>query len=40
MWDSGKELGSDGQTGVRVHIDRKGNIHGYPVHPDQYLKER
>ena len=40
VWDSGKELGSDGQTGVRVHIDRKGNIHGYPVHPDQYLKER
>ena len=39
VWDSGKELGTNGQTGVRVHGDSKGNIHGYPVDPKQYLGE-
>lgn len=35
VWNSGGELGTDGQTGVRVHIDGSGNINGYPVHPEQ-----
>ena len=39
VWDSGKKLGENGETGVRVHIDDKGNIHGYPVNPKQYLGE-
>lgn len=30
-------VGQNGETGVRVHIDGKGNIHGYPVNPGQYL---
>lgn len=38
VWDSGKPIGPNGETGVRVHIDGKGNIHGYPVNPGQYLK--
>ena len=39
VWDSGKELGEKGETGVRVHQDKKGRIHGYPVEPKQYLGE-
>ncbi|MET3562637.1 hypothetical protein ABID30_001725 [Enterococcus rotai] len=31
-------IGSNGKTGVRVHIDGAGRIHGYPVDPKQYLK--
>ena len=38
VWDTGKEIGENGETGVRVHQDSKGIIHGYPVNPDQYLK--
>lgn len=38
VWDTGKSVGSKGETGVRVHIDGKGNIHGYPVDPGKYLK--
>jgi hypothetical protein len=37
VWDSGSPIGSNGETGVRVHMDGKGNIHGYPVDPKQYL---
>ena len=36
--DTGKVVGQNGETGVRVHIDGKGNIHGYPVNPGRYLK--
>ena len=38
VWDTGKVVGQNGETGVRVHIDNKGNIHGYPVNPGKYLK--
>ena len=38
VWDIGSPIGSNGETGVRVHIDGNGNIHGYPVNPDRYLK--
>ncbi|WP_372999473.1 hypothetical protein [Lutispora sp.] len=38
VWDAGKVVGQNGETGVRVHTDGKGNIHGYPVNPGQYLK--
>lgn len=38
VWDSGKTIGPNGETGVRVHIDGKGYIHGDPVDPKQYLK--
>lgn len=38
VWDTGKPTGPNGETGVRVHIDGKGNLHGYPVDPSQYLK--
>lgn len=38
VWDTGKIVGANGETGVRVHIDGNGNIHGYPVNPSQYLK--
>lgn len=31
-YDTGKVIGSDGETWIRVHIDKNGNIHGYPVH--------
>ncbi|MDO4787779.1 MAG: hypothetical protein Q4A19_01305, partial [Johnsonella sp.] len=37
VWDAGKTTGTNGETGVRVHIDKKGNIHGYPVNPGRYL---
>ena len=37
VWESGRVIGPNGETGVRVHIDGKGNIHGYPVNPRQYL---
>ncbi|TCL41918.1 RHS repeat-associated core domain-containing protein [Harryflintia acetispora] len=37
IWDSGRELGTNGETGVRIHIDKKGNLHGYPVNPRRYL---
>jgi len=39
VWDTGKPIGKNGETGVRIHIDGKGNIHGYPVNPGQYLKK-
>ena len=29
--DFGKPIGSNGETRVKVHMDGKGNIHGYPV---------
>lgn len=35
---AGKPIGTNKETGVRVHIDGNGNIHGYPVDPSQYLK--
>ena len=35
VWDTGKVVGQKGETGVRVHIDSKGNMHGYPVNPGQ-----
>jgi len=38
VWDTGKPIGKNGETGVRIHIDGKGNIHGYPVNPGQYIK--
>lgn len=38
VWDTGSIVGTKGETGVRIHIDSKGNIHGYPVNPEQYLK--
>ncbi len=38
VWDAGKVIGPNGETGVRVHIDGAGRIHGYPVDPKQYLK--
>ncbi|MBC7765405.1 MAG: hypothetical protein H7Y41_02885 [Hyphomonadaceae bacterium] len=38
VYDTGKSIGPNGETGVRVHIDGKGNLHGYPVDPSQYLK--
>ena len=34
----GRVIGPNGETGVRVHINAKGNIHGYPVDPGQYLR--
>ena len=37
VWNTGKVVGQNGETGVRVHIDSKGNIHGYPVDPTRYL---
>ena len=30
-YDFGKPVGPNGETRVKVHIDKKGNIHGYPV---------
>ena len=38
VWDAGKTTGTNGETGVRVHIDGKGNIHGYPIDPGRYLQ--
>ena len=38
VWDSGHVVGENDETGVRVHQDEQGNIHGYPVDPEQYLK--
>lgn len=32
-----KVVGTNGETGVRFHIDSQGNIHGYPVFPSEYL---
>ncbi|MGR5878987.1 hypothetical protein ACT7DO_04330 [Bacillus pacificus] len=29
--DFGKPIGPNGETRVKVHMDGKGNIHGYPV---------
>jgi len=29
--DFGKSIGPNGETRVKVHMDGKGNIHGYPV---------
>ena len=37
VWDAGKTTGTQGETGVRVHSDKKGTIHGYPVNPGRYL---
>ena len=31
IYDLGKPVGPNGETRVKVHIDKKGNIHGYPV---------
>ncbi|TKI52908.1 hypothetical protein FC756_26650, partial [Lysinibacillus mangiferihumi] len=30
-YDFGTPVGPNGETRVKVHIDKKGNIHGYPV---------
>lgn len=38
VWDSGRVIGENGETGVRVHIDGQGNIHGYPVEISRYSK--
>ncbi|MDE7205723.1 MAG: hypothetical protein K2N90_00910 [Lachnospiraceae bacterium] len=40
IWNSGKVVGTKGETGIRVHVDSKGNIHGYPVNPGRYLPSR
>ena len=37
VWDTGKEVGQNGETGVRVHSDKSGRIHGYPVNVEDYL---
>lgn len=37
VWDTGKIVGTNGETGVRVHIDGQGNLHGYPVFVGEYL---
>ncbi|MPM84337.1 hypothetical protein SDC9_131408 [bioreactor metagenome] len=37
VWDTGRVVGTGGQTGVRVHQDANGRIHGYPVYPGQYI---
>ena len=37
VWDTGKVVGENGETGVRVHI-KNGRIHGYPVDAGRYLK--
>ena len=37
VWDAEREVGINGETGVRVHIDKRGNIHGYPVNPNRYF---
>ena len=38
VWDSGEKIGKNGETGVRVHVDNKGTIHGYPVDAGVYKK--
>lgn len=38
--DAGKQVGEKGETGIRVHMDKKGNIHGYSVDPGRYLNGR
>lgn len=38
VWDTGNVIGENGETAVRVHIDSKGNIHGYPVNASKYAK--
>jgi RHS repeat-associated protein len=38
VWDSGKKVGENGETGVRVHSDNDGSIHGYPVDSGAYKK--
>lgn len=38
VWDAGRVIGSNGETGVRVHIDESGMIHGYPVNARRYLR--
>lgn len=30
-YDFNKPIGANGETKVKVHMDKKGNIHGYPV---------
>jgi len=37
VWDVGRVIGSNDETGVRVHKDNNGRIHGYPVNPERYL---
>ncbi|WP_186321409.1 DNRLRE domain-containing protein [Bacillus sp. FJAT-22090] len=31
IYDFGKPVGPNGATKVKVHLDKKGNIHGYPI---------
>ncbi|MBY0596074.1 hypothetical protein [Bacillus bingmayongensis] len=31
IFDFGRPIGPNGETRVKVHMDGKGNIHGYPV---------
>ena len=38
VWDLERVVGEKNETGVRVHQDKQGNIHGCPVDPEQYLK--
>lgn len=40
VWDTGKVVGENGETGVRVHIDKNGHIHGYPVDINRYLPRK
>lgn len=37
IWDTGKVIGNNGETAVRVHMNKEGSIHGYPVNPHKYL---
>jgi hypothetical protein len=39
VWDTGKVVGQNGETAVRVHVNDKGHIHGYPVNQNQYLSK-
>lgn len=38
VYETGKVVGTQGETGVRVHMDGNGYIHGYPVNVSEYIK--
>ncbi len=31
VYDTGRQIGPNGQTRVKAHVDKNGNIHGYPI---------
>ena len=37
VWDAGNTVGTNGETGVRVYLEGKGNMHGYSVDLGRYL---